>query len=318
MDTNSTHSLWVEKYRPQKLEDFIGNEKVIEKIKSFIDKGEIPQLLFYADPGSGKTTLGKIITNIIPCDCLYINASDENNVDTIRTKVRNFATTAGFNNIKIVFLDEADYLTSSAQSILRNLMETYSKHTRFILTCNYVDKIMPALQSRFQTFKITPPDKKEVFKRLAYILKNEGVDFDTKNKNQLSILKVIVDKNFPDVRKCINILQQNVIGNELVLDETTLLENDYTKKIIEILSKKPTSIEDYFIDCKQILVDSQVKTFEPLFRDLYKEIDGISFGKQPQILQIIAEYQYQSNFVIDKEISAMAMLMRIVQMINSK
>ena len=314
----SENNLWVEKYRPDTLAGYIGNEKVKEKVEQFIEEKSIPHLLFHATPGSGKTTLGKIICNCLDSDVLYINASDENIVETIRSRVRNFASTAGFKGIKIIFLDEADYMTPQAQSILRHLMETFSKNTRFILTCNYLDKIMPALQSRCQSYNIVAPQPKEVMKKLITILKTEGVEFDPKDKEQLMIIKRIVDMNFPDIRKCIQLLQQNVIGGELMFDETTLVQNEYTKKVIEFFEAKPKYDQTTFEQLKQILADSQVKNFEPLFTDLFHAIEDIAHGKSAQVLTTIAEYQHKSHFAIDKEIPAMAMLISIVQLINSK
>ena len=154
------NSLWVEKYRPQKLDEYVGNEHLKTKVADYLQSGDVPHLLFFGKAGTGKTTLAKLIVNTIDCDHIIINASDENNVDTVRTKVKGFASTIGFRNSKIVILDEFDYMTPNAQAILRNLMETFSKHCRFILTCNYVEKVIDPIQSRCQTFQIVPPTKK--------------------------------------------------------------------------------------------------------------------------------------------------------------
>jgi replication factor C small subunit len=147
-----TNSLWTEKHRPNILTDYIGNESLKETIQRYIDQDDIPHLLFYARAGTGKTTLGKIIVNSIDCDVLYINASDENNVETIRTKIKSFVSSVGFKKWKVVFLDEADYLTANAQAVLRNMMEQFSKNSRFILTCNYPEKIIDPIQSRCSVF----------------------------------------------------------------------------------------------------------------------------------------------------------------------
>ena len=142
------NSLWVEKYRPRKLADYVGNEHLKSKVEGYLENDDVPHLLFYGKAGTGKTTLAKLIANSIECDYIIINASDENNVETVRTKVKNFASTIGFKKMKLIILDEFDYMTPNAQAILRNLMETFSKHCRFILTCNYVEKVIDPIQSR--------------------------------------------------------------------------------------------------------------------------------------------------------------------------
>ena len=142
------HSLWVEKYRPTSLETYIGNEHLKSKVSVYLESGDLPHLLLYGKAGTGKTTLAKLLVNNIECDYMYINASDENSVDTVRNKVRGFASTMGFKDYKIIILDECDYITPNAQAALRNLMETFSKHCRFILTCNFVERIIDPIQSR--------------------------------------------------------------------------------------------------------------------------------------------------------------------------
>ncbi len=208
-----SNTLWVEKYRPDTLEGYVGNEHILEKVKIYIQNEDVPHLLLYGQAGTGKTTLAKIITNQIDCDVMYINASDENNVDTVRDKIRGFASSMGFRKWKIIILDESDYLTPNAQAALRNLMETFSKSTRFILTCNYVEKIIDPIQSRCQTFAITPPSKKDVAKRLNEILNQEGVEFE------MSDLAVIVNSGYPDIRRVLNAAQRQVINGKLVIDK---------------------------------------------------------------------------------------------------
>ena len=156
------NSLWVEKYRPQKLEEYVGNKHLKQKVSDYLQSGDIPHLLFFGKAGTGKTTLAKLIVNSIDCDYIIINASDENNVDTVRNKVKGFASTVGFKDLKVIILDEFDYMTPNAQAILRNLMETFSKHCRFILTCNYVEKVISPIRSRTQEFQIVPPTRKDL------------------------------------------------------------------------------------------------------------------------------------------------------------
>ena len=211
-----TNSLWVEKYRPSKLTEYVGNEHLKDKVKDYLESGEIPHLLFFGKAGTGKTTLAKLIVNSIDCDHIIINASDENNVDTVRNKVKGFCSTVGFKDMKIIILDEFDYMTPNAQAILRNLMETFSRHCRFILTCNYVEKVISPIRSRTQEFQIVPPSKKEVAIQVSQILGKENVEFELKD------IVPIIDSAYPDIRKIINTCQLNSSKGKLKLDTTSV------------------------------------------------------------------------------------------------
>jgi len=218
------NSLWVEKYRPRKLDEYVGNEHLKEKVSDYLKNGEVPHLLFFGKAGTGKTTLAKLIVNSINCDYIIINASDENNVDTVRNKVKNFASTIGFKDSKIVILDEFDYMTPNAQAILRNLMETFSKHCRFILTCNYVEKVISPIRSRTQEFQIVPPTKKDVAVQISQILTKEGVKFELKD------LVPVIDSSYPDIRKIINTCQLNSSKGVLKLDTSSVIDSDIKGK----------------------------------------------------------------------------------------
>ena len=291
-----SNSLWVEKYRPDTLEGYVGNEHILEKVKIYIENEDVPHLLLYGVAGTGKTTLAKIITNQIDCDVMYINASDENSVDAVRDKIRGFASSMGFRKWKVVILDESDYLTPNAQAALRNLMETFSKSTRFILTCNYVEKVIDPIQSRCQTFAITPPSKKEVAKRLFDILNEEGVEF---SKEELAIL---VNSGYPDIRK-------------LKIDETSTIQANYTDDVIKVL-QGGGDMKQQFTEIRQIIADSKVKDFTPLYRSLYDEIDNYASGKVGQTILNIADGQYKDSMVVDKEINVMAMMLNILMSLN--
>jgi len=302
---NTENTLWVEKYRPDTLEGYVGNEHILEKVKIYIENEDVPHLLLYGQAGTGKTTLAKIITNQIDCDVMYINASDENNVDTVRDKIRGFASSMGFRKWKVIILDESDYLTPNAQAALRNLMETFSKTTRFILTCNYVEKIIDPIQSRCQTFGITPPSKKEVAMRLKDILDGEAVNY------QMEDLAVLVNSGYPDIRRVLNAAQRQVIGGELKIDKTSTIQANYMDDVLGVL-KSNDNLKDSFRNIRQIIADSKVRDFTPFYRYLYDNVDEYASGKVGNIILKIAEAQYQDASVVDKEINVMAMMLQIL------
>jgi len=305
MNNKNEHSLWVEKYRPDTLEGYVGNEHILEKVKIYIENEDVPHLLLYGQAGTGKTTLAKIITNQIDCDVMYINASDENNVDTVRDKIRGFASSMGFRKWKIIILDESDYLTPNAQAALRNLMETFSKTTRFILTCNYVEKIIDPIQSRCQTFGITPPSKKEVAMRLKDILDGEGVEY------QMPDLAVLVNSGYPDIRRVLNAAQRQVIAGKVEIDKASTIQANYMDEVLTVL-KSNDNLKDTFRNVRQIIADSKVKDFTPFYRFLYDNVDEYASGKAGNIILKIAEAQYQDASVVDKEINVMAMMLQIL------
>ena len=308
MEKNLSHTLWVEKYRPNNLDTYIGNEHLKDKVSVYLESGDLPHLLLYGKAGTGKTTLAKILVNNIDCDYLYINASDENNVDTVRNKVKNFASTMGFKDYKIIILDECDYITPNAQAALRNLMETFSKHCRFILTCNFVERIIDPIQSRCQSFQIIPPSKKEVAKHIHNILLEENVMSDMKD------LKVLIDSGYPDIRRVINAAQRNVVKGKLKLDTTSIIQNDYKLKLLKIL--KTQDKKTAFKDIRQLLLDNKITDFADLFRLLYDEVDDWGKGHVAECILVIARYELSDTQVVDKEINAMAMLIELLGVIK--
>ena len=308
MEKNLSHTLWVEKYRPSNLDTYIGNDHLKSKVSAYLESGDLPHLLLYGKAGTGKTTLAKILVKNIECDYLYINASDENNVDTVRNKVKNFASTMGFKDYKIIILDECDYITPNAQAALRNLMETFSKHCRFILTCNFVERIIDPIQSRCQSFQIIPPSKKEVAKHIHNILLKENVMSDMKD------LKVLIDSGYPDIRRVINSAQRNVVKDKLKLDTTSIIQNDYKLKLLKIL--KTQDKKTAFKDIRQLLLDNKITDFADLFRLLYDEVDDWGKGHVAECILIIARYELSDGQVPDKEINAMAMLIELLGVIK--
>jgi DNA polymerase III delta prime subunit len=309
---NPSHTIWNEKYRPQTLDTYVGNDTVKATFQQYIDTNDVPHLLLYGDAGSGKTTLAKIVANTIAKDnYIYINASDENSVDTVRDKIKQFASSIGFGGLKLIILDECDYMTPNAQAALRNVIETFSKTTRFILTCNYVDKIIDPIQSRCQIFNIVPPSKKEVASHLVKILDGENVKYEKDS------LVTIINQSYPDIRRVINTTQRCVIGGVLKLDETTLVEHNYLSSIVDIL-KSSKNKKEKFDGIRQLLADNHVRDFNQMFRYLYDNVDTFANGFVSTIILIIAEAQYKDSFVVDHEINAMAMFIQIIMEIDQR
>jgi DNA polymerase III delta prime subunit len=309
---NASHTIWNEKYRPHTLDTYVGNDTVKATFQQYIDTNDVPHLLLYGDAGSGKTTLAKIVANTIAKDnYIYINASDENSVDTVRDKIKQFASSIGFGGLKLIILDECDYMTPNAQAALRNVIETFSKTTSFILTCNYVDKIIDPIQSRCQIFNIVPPSKKEVAQHLVKILNDEGVKYEKDN------LATIINQSYPDIRRVINTTQRCVIGGVLKLDETTLVEHNYLSSILDVL-KSNKNKKEKFDGIRQLLADNHVRDFNQMFRYLYDNVDTFANGFVSTIILIIAEAQYKDSFVVDHEINAMAMFIQIIMEIDQR
>jgi len=299
------NSLWVEKYRPRKLSEYVGNEHLKEKVSNYLETGDVPHLLFFGKAGTGKTTLAKLIVNSIECDHIIINASDENNVDTVRNKVKGFASSMGFKKWKIVILDEFDYMTPNAQAILRNLMETFSQHCRFILTCNYVEKVIDPIQSRCQTFQIVPPTKKDVAVQISQILGKEDIKF------QPTTLVPIIDSSYPDIRKIINTCQLNSSKGELKLDTSSIMDSDVKTKVIDIL-KSSDSKPNKWKNIRQAVADSRIQDFTELYSYLYEKIDEYGGSNTSNIILILSESQHKDALVVDKEITFMSCIIQIV------
>ena len=304
----TSNTLWVEKYRPSSLDTYIGNDHLKSKVSVYIESGDLPHLLLYGKAGTGKTTLAKILVKQIECDSLYINASDVRRVYDFIPKVRNFASTIGFKDKKIITLDEVDYISPHSQAALRNLMETFSKHCRFILTCNYVERIIDPIQSRCQSFQIIPPSRSEVAQRMVQILKEEDVVYE------LDDLKILVNSGYPDIRRVINSAQRQSIDGKLVVDKQSIVENDYKLKLLEIL--KTQDRKSAFKNIRQLVADSQIRDFADLFRLLYDEVDSYGKGHVAECILVIAKYELSDGQVVDKEINAMAMLIELLGVIK--
>jgi len=296
------HSLWIEKYRSETLEQYIGNDAIKTRIADCIANNDIPHFIFAGSAGTGKTTLAKLIVKNIQCDYLYINASDENGIDTIRDKVKGFASTASFQLIKIVILDEADFLTQPAQAALRNLIEEYSAYTRFILTCNYVERLIEPLQSRCELHMLKPPTKGAVAKHLCLnVLDIENVTYDMKDVAQ------IINMFYPDVRSILKTLQQFSKNGKLVVD---VIDDDWTKQLVQILIKRD---KNAWYQVRQLVADAQVDDFQTAYRYMFDHLTEFSYGNDAQLSVILDDFIWRAGVVPDKEINFAACIAKVLE-----
>jgi len=299
---NKQHTLWIEKYRSENLEQYIGNDAVKARIADCIASNDIPHFLFAGSAGTGKTTLAKLIVKNIQCDYLYINASDENGIDIIRDKVKGFASTSTFKPLKIVILDEADFLTQPAQAALRNLIEEYSITTRFVLTCNYVERLIEPLQSRCELHMLKPPTKGAVAKHICTnILDVESVTYDVQD-----VVRVI-NEFYPDIRSVIKVLQSNVRDSKLTV---TTLDDNWTKQLIQILIKRE---KNAWYQVRQLVADAQVDDFQTAYRYMFDHMTEFSYGNDAQLSVILDDFIWRAGVVPDKEINFAACIAKVLE-----
>ena len=309
MNASKEQFLWVEKYRPDTIDNYICGDQLRDIVRDFISRKDIPHLLFHGSAGTGKTTLAKILTKNIPCDVMYVNASDNTGVDFVRDKIKPFACSMGFHELKVVILDEADYMSTNSQASLRNLMETYSKSTRFILTCNYVEKIIAPLISRSQVFRLEPPAMKDVAVYVKTILDNESVTYTM--PDIASVTKAL----YPDIRKIVNFLQQSSTSDTLKLVDTQSANIDLKNKLI-ISLKNCKNNPKAFNEIRQMVNDSGIKMFEELYTELYDRAEDFASDKQINVIIEVSESIYQSAMVVDKEITFMACIAKLIKVIS--
>ncbi|HEX5185704.1 MAG TPA: AAA family ATPase [Nitrososphaeraceae archaeon] len=304
------HTLWVERYRIINIDEYICKDELREKLKQYFKENDIPNMLFAGKAGTGKTTLAKLIVANLGCDSLFLNASDENGVDTIREKVKTFASSASFKPLKVIILDEADFLTQEAQAALRNIIEEFSLKTRFILTCNYLEKIIEPLQSRCQQgkYKLDPPTKAEVARFITTnILDKEGVTYNLKEVAE------IINAFYPDIRSIIGTLQKYTKDKTLIFKKENLLEVP-SFQILEIL-KKPTKTS--FYDIRKIVANAEYDDFQPLYRFLFDNLSEFSQGLDADMTITIDEYVWKSRIVPDKEINISACFANILNILKN-
>ena len=297
-----------EKFRPTTLEGFICDSSQKEKFQEYLDKQDIPHIGLFGKAGSGKTTLAKILANNIDCDYLYINATDERSMDIMREKVGQFASSSTFKPMKIIILDEATHILQASQVLLLNMIETFSKKTRFILTGNYPERLIEPLRSRLQDFKLLPPSKVDVAKHLIHILEEEKIQYENED------VKTLILKYYPDIRRIINMCQKNILKNVLKLNNLSSSSEDYKQDILNELCKKTPN----WLVIRQIIANSGITSFEELYAMLYSQSEVFAKGREGQIAIIINEHLYQETFVIDKEITFMSCISKIIEIIKQK
>jgi replication factor C small subunit len=296
------HTLWIEKYRSENLEQYIGNDAVKARIADCIASNDIPHFLFAGTAGTGKTTLAKLIVKNIKCDYLYINASDENGIDMIREKVKGFASTSTFQPLKVVILDESDFLTQPAQAALRNLIEEYSITTRFILTCNYIERLIEPLQSRCEIHLLKPPSKGDVARHVCTnILEVEGIEYE------MSDVAILIKEYYPDVRSIIKYLQAGIKDNKY---QWISLNTNWTKQLIQILNKRD---KNAWYQVRQLVADSQVDDFQTAYRYMFEHLNEFSYGHDAELSVILDDFIWRSGVVPDKEINFAAAIAKILE-----
>ena len=301
--------LWTELYRPKKLSEYVFRDSAQRKqVESWVSDGSIPHLLLSGSAGIGKTTLAKVLCKelgIEDFDILEINASRDNNVDTVREKIINFVQMIPFGPFRVVLLDEADYLTPNAQAILRGVMEEYSNTARFILTCNYPNRIIPAIHSRCQGYHFEKIDVNEYTARVATILVEEGIEFD------LDVLDTYVKAAYPDLRKCINSVQQHVNGSTLDAPTAEADAGDYKIEMVELF-KKGKILEARKLICAK----SRPEEIEDIFRRMYDNIDlfGDTEEKKDSAILIIKQGLVDHTLIADPEINLSATLVKLARL----
>ena len=307
--TDINNILWVEKYRPKKLSDCILPIDLAKIFEGMIKEGSIPNMMFYGKAGTGKTTVARALANELGADCILINCSEENGIDTLRTKIRQYASTISLSDTqKIVILDEFDYANAqSIQPALRGAIEEFHGNCRFILTCNYKNRIIEPLHSRCTgiDFSIPASEKPkiagDILQRMENILTEEGVEY---NKQ---VLANLIKKHFPDIRRILNDLQRYSSSGKIDVGILSQGSSESYKELISFMKSKD------FTSCRKWVIQNLDLNTTEFFKKLYTELyTALKSSSIPQAILIIAEYQYKSAFAADQEINTMALIVQIM------
>ena len=311
----STDFLWVEEYRPKTIDDCILPQSLKTLFTSFVQKGELSNILLSGPPGIGKTTVAKALCDQLNCDWIMINGSQEGGIDVLRNKIQNFASTVSLSGgKKVVILDEADYLNpQSTQPALRGFIEEFHKNCRFILTCNFKNRLIDPLHSRFSTieFRINPKDKpklaSKLFERAVYILKEQNVDYEE------PVLAELIKKHFPDFRKLINELQRYSVSGKIDAGILVNISDENLKTLLSHLKGKDfTEMRKWVV---HNLDNDPVKIFRRIYDSMYEHLQPATI---PHAVLIIADYQYKSAFVADQEVNLVACLTELMSQVKFK
>ena len=305
----SEHFLWVEQYRPKSIDECILPESLKKTFNEYVEAGELPNFLFHGTAGIGKTTVARALCNQVGADVMFINGSDESGIDVLRTKIKGFASSVSLTDAKkVVIIDEADYLNpNSTQPALRSFIEEFADNCRFIFTCNFKNRIIEPLHSRCAVidFKIPPEEKINIggqfFKRAVKILKTEGIEFDPK------VVAELVQKHFPDYRRVLNELQRYSVSGKIDSGILVNVSSESYKQMFKLMKDKN------FTEVRKWVATNSDGDTQRIFRELYDNANTLlEPASIPQLVLILADYQYKASFVSDHELNLMACLTEVM------